>query len=70
MRLVVTGGAGYIGSVVAAQLIDAGHNVVVFDDLSKGNEQAVPDGASLVRGSLHDEGLLRGLLVSCAGNSL
>jgi UDP-glucose 4-epimerase len=42
MRLLVTGGAGYIGSVVAAQLADGGHDVVVLDDLSTGHEDAVP----------------------------
>ena len=42
MRLLVTGGAGYIGSVVAAQLADDGHDVVVLDDLSTGHEDAVP----------------------------
>ncbi|GAA2451138.1 UDP-glucose 4-epimerase GalE [Actinomadura vinacea] len=55
MKLLVTGGAGYIGSVVSAQLLDAGHEVVVLDDLSTGHEDAVPDGARLVRGTLRDE---------------
>jgi UDP-glucose 4-epimerase len=45
MRVLVTGGAGYIGSVVAAQLLAAGHEVVVVDDLSTGHRDAVPDGA-------------------------
>ena len=54
MKLLVTGGAGYIGSVVAAQLLAAGHEVVVLDDLSTGYEDAVPDGATYVRGSLRD----------------
>ncbi len=54
MKLLVTGGAGYIGSVVAAQLVDAGHEVMVFDDLSTGSERAVPEGARLVRGDLLD----------------
>jgi UDP-glucose 4-epimerase len=52
MRLVVTGGAGYVGSVVAAQLIEAGHEVTVLDDLSTGHEDAVPEGARFVRGSI------------------
>ena len=42
MRLLVTGGAGYIGSVVAAQLLAAGHEVVVLDDLSRGHAGADP----------------------------
>ncbi len=45
MRLLVTGGAGYIGSVVAARLLAEGHEVVVVDDLSTGHADAVPAGA-------------------------
>ena len=45
MRVLVTGGAGYIGSVVGAQLLAAGHDVVVVDDLSTGHADAVPAGA-------------------------
>jgi UDP-glucose 4-epimerase len=52
MRLLVTGGAGYIGSVVAAQLIAAGHDVTVLDDLSTGHPDAVPAGAKFVVGDL------------------
>jgi len=54
MRVLVTGGAGYIGSVVAAQLIDAGHEVTVLDDLSTGHADAVPRGAHFVKGTLRD----------------
>ncbi|WP_119728531.1 UDP-glucose 4-epimerase GalE [Thermomonospora amylolytica] len=57
MKLLVTGGAGYIGSVVAAQLLEAGHRVVVLDDLSTGHADAVPEGAELVRGTLRDKAL-------------
>ncbi len=52
MKLLVTGGAGYIGSVVAAQLVEDGHQVVVLDDLSTGHASAVPAGATLVTGDL------------------
>ena len=45
MRVLVTGGAGYIGSVVTAQLLAEGHDVVVVDDLSTGHADAVPAGA-------------------------
>jgi UDP-glucose 4-epimerase len=55
MRLLVTGGAGYIGSVVAAQLADDGHDVVVLDDLSTGHADAVPAAASFRRGTIRDE---------------
>ena len=52
MRLLVTGGAGYIGSVVAAQLADDGHDVAVLDDLSTGHEDAVPAAAAFHRGTV------------------
>ncbi|MFI7127553.1 UDP-glucose 4-epimerase GalE [Nonomuraea sp. NPDC050153] len=52
MRLLVTGGAGYVGSVVAAQLIEAGHEVTVLDDLSTGHQDAVPEGARFVQKSI------------------
>jgi UDP-glucose 4-epimerase len=52
MRLLVTGGAGYIGSAVAAMLLDNGHEVTVLDDLSTGHADAVPDGAKFIRGTL------------------
>jgi UDP-glucose 4-epimerase len=52
VRLLVTGGAGYVGSVCAAHLLEAGHDVVVLDDLSTGHRDAVPDGCRLVEGDL------------------
>ena len=55
MKLLVTGGAGYIGSIVAQQLLDGGHEVVVLDDLSRGHRRAVPDGARLIEVNLVDE---------------
>ena len=54
MKVLVTGGAGYIGSVVCAQLIESGHTVVVLDDLSKGFRQAVSPKAVLVKGDVGD----------------
>jgi UDP-glucose 4-epimerase len=54
VKLLVTGGAGYVGSVCAAHLVDAGHDVVVLDDLSTGHKDAVPDGARLVEADLAD----------------
>jgi UDP-glucose 4-epimerase len=59
VKIMVTGGAGYIGSVVAEQLVADGREVVVFDDLSKGHADAVPDGAELVRANLIDGRALR-----------
>jgi len=55
MRLLVTGGAGYIGSVVASLLADSGHEVVVLDDLSTGHADAVPAAATFVRGTVRDD---------------
>jgi UDP-glucose 4-epimerase len=55
VRLLVTGGAGYIGSVVGALLVAEGHDVTVLDDLSTGHEDAVPAGASFVQGTLRED---------------
>jgi UDP-glucose 4-epimerase len=54
VKLLVTGGAGYVGSVVSRLLLDAGHEVVVLDDLSTGTEVAIAAGASFVRGRVHE----------------
>jgi UDP-glucose 4-epimerase len=58
MRVLVTGGAGYIGSVVSAQLVEAGHQVVVYDNLSKGHRESVPAQARLVIGDVGDRAAL------------
>ncbi len=55
MKLLVTGGAGYIGLIVAQQLLEAGHEVVVLDNLSRGHREAVPDGAELIELDLLNE---------------
>jgi UDP-glucose 4-epimerase len=54
MKLLVTGGAGYIGSVVGSQLVAAGHEVVVLDSLLTGHADAVPDGARFVEAGLEE----------------
>jgi UDP-glucose 4-epimerase len=54
VRVLVTGGAGYIGSVVASELLRAGHEVVVYDNLSRGKRGAVPRGAELAVGDVAD----------------
>jgi UDP-glucose 4-epimerase len=56
MRVLVTGGAGYIGSVVSAQLLATGHEVVVVDDLSTGHADAVPPGAEFHQLGITDLG--------------
>ncbi len=58
MRVLVTGGAGYIGSVVVSRLVDAGHQVVVYDNLSKGHAESVPTKAKLVVGDVGDRAAL------------
>lgn len=78
MRVLVTGGAGYVGSVSVEALVDAGHDVVVLDDLSKGHRDAVAPGARLVEGTYADAAGMRALLAStpidavlhCAARSL
>jgi UDP-glucose 4-epimerase len=57
VKLLVTGGAGYVGCVVTAQLLEAGHEVVVLDDLSTGHRRAVPEHARLVEGTLREAAL-------------
>ncbi len=54
MKILVTGGAGYVGSVCAEVLLERGHGVVVLDNLSEGHRRAVPAGAAFVEGDLAD----------------
>jgi UDP-glucose 4-epimerase len=65
-KILVTGGAGYIGSVAATVLIDQGHEVVVFDDLSTGHKDAVDPRASFIEGSLLDPSALKQAIQNCA----
>ncbi|MGQ4363463.1 UDP-glucose 4-epimerase GalE [Streptomyces sp. SAS_272] len=53
-KYLVTGGAGYVGSVVAQHLLEAGHEVVVLDNLSTGFREGVPAGAAFVEGDIRD----------------
>ncbi len=62
MNILVTGGAGYIGSVVTADLIKLGNDVVVYDNLSSGSVRAVSQGAQLVVGELSDRDLLKSVI--------
>lgn len=74
----MTGGAGYVGSVSVEALTEAGHEVVVLDDLSTGHRAAVADGARLVPGSYGDRGAVTAVLrderidaiLHCAARSL
>jgi UDP-glucose 4-epimerase len=62
MHVLVTGGAGYIGSVIAARLLARGHAVTVYDDLSRGHRAAVPAEASFVAGDVRDGARVRDAL--------
>jgi UDP-glucose 4-epimerase len=64
MRILVTGGAGYIGSAAAEALVAAGHAVTVFDNLSHGQRGAVPAGARFVHGDLADRPALDDLMAA------
>src|SRR5689334_2107991 len=54
MHIFVTGGAGYIGSICVEQLLDAGHTVTVFDNLSEGHRSAVDSRSTLIVGDLQN----------------
>jgi UDP-glucose 4-epimerase len=58
MHVLVTGGAGYVGSATAAYFLAAGHQVTVFDSLIKGHRSAIPQGAAFVQGDLADTAVL------------
>jgi UDP-glucose 4-epimerase len=64
MKVLVTGGAGYIGSATAAGLIQAGHSVTVLDSLVHGHRAAVPKAADFIQVDLSDQGALSSLLTS------
>ncbi|HET7029016.1 MAG TPA: UDP-glucose 4-epimerase GalE [Candidatus Limnocylindrales bacterium] len=78
MRVLVTGGAGYVGSVSVERLLEAGHEVVVLDDLSTGHREAVPARSSLEVASYGDPATIGRLLeraqvdaiLHCAARSL
>ncbi|MDU4632693.1 NAD-dependent epimerase/dehydratase family protein, partial [Corynebacterium sp.] len=55
MKLLVTGGAGYVGSVCAAVLVEQGHDVTIIDNFSTGNREAVPETARVVEGDVADK---------------
>jgi UDP-glucose 4-epimerase len=77
MKLLVVGGAGYVGSTTVEWLLEAGHDVVVFDNLLSGHASAVPDGARLEVGDIGDGERLERILADgvdavlhCAARSL
>lgn len=77
MKILVVGGAGYVGSTSVESFLDAGHQVVVYDNLASGHSAAVPPGAELVIGDIRDGELLDRVLsdgvdavLHCAARSL
>lgn len=64
MKIFVSGGAGYIGSAVAAELLQHGHSVTVYDSLVTGHREAVPGGAAFVEADLGDAAALKTALAS------
>lgn len=65
LNILVTGGAGYVGGIVAEKLLHAGHRVTVFDNLSHGKRSAVPAGAGLVTGDIADRDALSSAFRTC-----
>ena len=64
MKILVTGGAGYIGGTVAGLLTENGHEAVVFDNLRHGRRELLPAGADFVEGELADRPALENLFAS------
>ncbi len=62
MNILVTGGAGYIGSICVEQLVSAGHAVIVFDNLTEGHRKAVDPRAKLIVGDLQERGSIQAAL--------
>jgi UDP-glucose 4-epimerase len=69
VRILVTGGAGYIGGTVAALLASRGHKAVVFDNLSHGRRELIPDGVEFVEGELENRAFLENLFISAKAQS-
>jgi len=63
MKILVTGGAGYIGGTVAGLLASKGHQAVVYDNLSKGRKDLLPAGVGFVEGDVSDRGKIENLFI-------
>lgn len=63
MNILVTGGAGYIGSIVAERLIENAYKVIIYDNLSTGNIESLPESAILVEADISNRNALRNTLL-------
>jgi UDP-glucose 4-epimerase len=68
MKIMVTGGAGYIGGTVAALLVQNGHNALIFDNLSHGRRDLLPAGAEFVEGDIADRAALERIFIAAKEN--
>ncbi|MGB6193127.1 MAG: NAD-dependent epimerase/dehydratase family protein, partial [Terracidiphilus sp.] len=66
MKILVTGGAGYIGGTVSDLLAAAGHKAIVFDNLSHGRRELLPSGVEFIEGDLADRPLLDSIFIEAA----
>ena len=64
MNVLLTGGAGYIGSHAALSLLDSGHNVHIIDNLSTGNEKLIPKNAKFTNCNINEEKIISNLIQS------
>lgn len=65
MKILVTGGCGFIGSRLAGRLVKEGHDVVVLDNLSTGKRENLPKGAAFVKGDIRDEDIVKKAVKGC-----
>ena len=64
MNILVTGGAGYIGSATTAYLLQAGHQVTVYDNLFRGHKDAIPSDATFIKGDVGDRDALKKVMAN------
>ncbi len=70
MHIFVTGGAGYIGSICSEQLIDSGHKVTIFDNLTEGHRKAIDKRATFVEGDLGDREKIAGAVAKAKPDAI
>ncbi len=70
MKIFVTGGAGYIGSICVEQMLDGGHEIVVFDNFTEGHRRAVDPRAKLIEGELREPASIRAALAAEKPNAV